>query len=308
MKITLRCIRLASLTVALGAGTASAFNYTDQDLLLVFREDSANDVIYDLGSVTNFLGHPDGFQVTVPFDQSVALAAYQNDLSTALFSLLASTAGATPLAQKRVWVSSGVSSDTPLDPPASVLASMGSLASNVGRDATQQTAASPIQDWSVSSSANTSYTYIMTANGTTPQSVDTMAGYWPYDIAGSIPSSVRFFQVLGTSVKPKPAAIQVGTFTLGTDGTLVFVAGAGTVVQIQTPVISGIQVQGNSASITVTASQTGVNYRLRYTAGLASNQTASWTAGLTVAGTGADLVLQDTSSDNARFYVVEAFQ
>jgi hypothetical protein len=263
-------IRFVLLAAALGAHQAFAFSYTDQDLLLIFRRDGANDVIYDLGSVTNFLGRPAGFQMKVAFDKSVALGAYQNNLANGVhFSLMATTAGATPIAQKRLWVSSANPADQPLNSLPSVLSSMGSLVASVGRNANQQAGGNGVQSWSVPASANTSYTYVMTGDGTNPQGVDLLNGYWSYNVAGLIPSSVRFFQVQGSSVKPHPPAIQVGSFSLSAAGSLVFVAGSGPVTDVNAaPSLPTIPTQTvsefGSLTVTNTATDSNVHATLSY--------------------------------------------
>jgi hypothetical protein len=51
---------LLSLWFATGVHTACAFTYTNTDLLLIFRQDGFNDVEFNLGTVSNFLGQADG--------------------------------------------------------------------------------------------------------------------------------------------------------------------------------------------------------------------------------------------------------
>ena len=46
----------AVLALALWAQIASAFTYGEGDLLLVFRADGFNDVEFNIGTVSNFLG------------------------------------------------------------------------------------------------------------------------------------------------------------------------------------------------------------------------------------------------------------
>ena len=54
---------LAALAL-LGTPSAKAWNYNSGDVLLVFRNGS-QDVEYDLGSVTNLLGHTNGYTTII---------------------------------------------------------------------------------------------------------------------------------------------------------------------------------------------------------------------------------------------------
>ena len=56
-------LTLAAVTW-LAAPLAQAWTYSDGDVLLVFRNGS-QDVEFDLGSVTNFLGQTNGYTTTV---------------------------------------------------------------------------------------------------------------------------------------------------------------------------------------------------------------------------------------------------
>jgi hypothetical protein len=294
--------------LALGASQSVwALNYADQDLLLVFRKTGGKDVVYDLGSVSNFLGHASGFTTTVTtFDKSVADAAYGDLTDGPLFSLVASTS--TSASQKRVWTSVAVADAAPTQVSSSTLAAMISKVVNVGKNAKNATESNSTQNWVVDGSEKLSYTGVMTAGGTLPAGVDTIGGYVPYFIASTIEGSVRFFELQSSTVSPKPDATQIGTFTLKADGELTFVAGAGSVIEIQVPQIASVSKAGATTSVTV-GTQVGVSYRLRYLAGgLTTGVTANWTPGTTVPGTGGNIVLTDDSADTTRLYVVEAFQ
>src|SRR5258708_574673 len=80
------------LAGALMAQSASAFTYTDFDLLLVLRQEGLSDVEFNLGSVTNFLGKADGTVVTVTnFDVNLAKSSFNNNLVGVKFVLMAAT-------------------------------------------------------------------------------------------------------------------------------------------------------------------------------------------------------------------------
>ena len=303
-----RILGLAGL-LALGASETSwALNYTDQDLLLVFRNPNGKDLICDLGSVSNYLGHADGFTQTVvaKYDKSVPIATYGDLTAGPLFALIASTPSNS--SQKRIWTSVGSTDANPLELTSTTLALVISKITNVGRNANSATASSATNVWTIDGSDKLSYTGVMTGNGTVPAGADTLGAYLPYTISSPIVGTVRFFEITSSTASPKPDAKQIGSFSVDADGTLTFTAGAGGTVVITTPVIAGITRNGTLSTISV-PSQSGVNYRLRYfSGGLTTSPTSTWTPGPTVAGTGSSLDLTDDSTDSARVYVVEAFQ
>lgn len=303
-----RVFGLAGLLALGSTETGWALNYTDQDLLLVFRNPNGKDLICDLGSVSNYLGHADGFTQTVVanYDKSVPIATYGDLSSGPLFSLIASTTSGS--SQKRIWTSVGAADANPTQFTSTTLALVISKITNVGRNANSATASSATNVWTIDGSDKLSYTGVMTGNGTVSAGADTLGAYVPYSISSPIAGSVRFFEITSSTTTPKPVAKQIGTFSVDVDGTLKFTAGAGGSVVITMPIISGITRNGTVSTVSV-PSQSGVNYRLRYLAGgLTTAPTSTWTLGATVAGTGSSLDLTDDSNDASRVYVVEAFQ
>ncbi len=86
---------LAALTL-LAAPVARAWTYNDGDLLVVFRNGS-QDVEFDLGSVTNFLGQTNGYTTTVTGWDPTLVTSTFGSLTTAvkIILLVASTGRAT---------------------------------------------------------------------------------------------------------------------------------------------------------------------------------------------------------------------
>src|SRR5712692_10010423 len=81
----------------------AAFTYNDTDLLLVFRKASFNDVEFNLGSVSNFLGHATGTAIAVTnWDLGLVQSNFNNTLDNVDFLLVAATAVTDPL--RRVWL------------------------------------------------------------------------------------------------------------------------------------------------------------------------------------------------------------
>jgi len=93
---------------------AAAFTYSDTDLLLVFRKESTTNVIFNLGSISNYLGLANGTALPVnSFDFSRVTAVFGSDLTGAKYVLMAATTPSDSLL--RAWLSdadaSGVASD-----------------------------------------------------------------------------------------------------------------------------------------------------------------------------------------------------
>ena len=97
-------------------GTAQfgqAVNYTNTDLLLVFRENNFNDVEFDLGPVSAYLGLASGTQKTISFDSSLVNSNFNNTLNGVTFSLVAATG--LDSVQPRAWLTDVYASPIPTD-------------------------------------------------------------------------------------------------------------------------------------------------------------------------------------------------
>ena len=95
-KIILSAFALLAL---LATPPARAWTYNDGDVLLVFRASGHNNIEYDLGSVSNFLGHANGYTTNVTgWDSSLITTEFGTGLSGAKVILAATTssANATP--------------------------------------------------------------------------------------------------------------------------------------------------------------------------------------------------------------------
>src|SRR3981189_1208118 len=70
---------------------ASAVNYSSTDLLLVFRQDGQKNVEFDLGSVTNYLGHAPGTRIPVNYNTNAVRTNFNNSLAGVKFAVVATT-------------------------------------------------------------------------------------------------------------------------------------------------------------------------------------------------------------------------
>ena len=155
---------LLSLSFVAGVHTACAFTYTNTDLLLIFRKDGFNDVEFNLGSVSNFLGHADGAQLSVTnWDQSLVRGNFNNSLAGVDVTLQAATANED--SQRRVWLTDASATGTPTDVSGSKWSQLRSKIDFVGVQATIVTDASADQSYVVSANLPSSYTQIASSGG-----------------------------------------------------------------------------------------------------------------------------------------------
>src|SRR4051812_41893344 len=80
------------------ANSLSAFTYTDTDVLLVFRRTNAtNDVLFNLGSISNYLGLANGTNLAVTnFDFSRVQTVFGSDLTGVKYVVAAVTTPGNP--------------------------------------------------------------------------------------------------------------------------------------------------------------------------------------------------------------------
>ncbi len=291
--------RLSGLLLALlaagAAQRASAFDYSDNDLLLVFRADGFNDVEFDLGSVSNYLGLASGAQVTVTnFDLGLVNSNFGGDLSTVNFALLAATANTNPL--PRVWLGDASSSGTPTALTYSRWSQLHSTVSFLGTQPTIFTATNASASYVVSASDPSSFSFIASSGG--QLNGRTLGGAAPFSVESTIPGTLAFYELQISTVTPKPPAPLWGRFSLDASGHLVFTAGAA--VTLTPARIVGIVSAGGQWQVSFTTGAGG-NYRLRSAASL----NGPWTTlPASVAGDGTVKTLNDTPSGAARFYSI----
>ena len=290
-----------SLCAAGVVHTASAFTYFDSDLLLVFRKDGFNDVEFNLGSVSNYLGKAVGTKLTVSnWDTNLVRATYNNSLASVKFLLVAATSATD--SSRRIWSTSAQLN--PATPPTDLSGSrwgqLRSKLSFVGTEATNITAGSASQSYVVASSDLSSYTYIVSDGGQVDAA--TIAGLEPFPVETENPATLLFYELKISNLSVKPAAALIGSFSLESSGALTFTAGPLS-SPLPQPRITSITRAGSVSTISFTTTN-NASYRLRYTADLA---TGAWTTLPTVvAGDGANKTLTDNTSGPQRFYTVEA--
>ena len=296
---------LAGLAL-LAVPAAKAWTYNTGDLLLIFREDTKNDVEFDLGSVSNYLGHPDGYTNPVAnWNFNVVSSNYSLTGGSVQFALIATTS--TTDADRTAWISDS----QPLSAVNDLTASAWTIGletpiTSVGLGGQNSPAAPAGTNYAVLAPTSPySFDYLASANGNSPGAIPYLGGSSGinFEVTAATPNTVLFYAIQPSTSPAKPVATLVGSFTLYGDGTLVFQAGP----LLDAPTITSIAAGGNNAAVTFTT-KPAVKYRLIYTT-LLSNNRAGWTVlPNPVAGDGTPGTLYDQSAtDTQRFYSVQSY-
>jgi hypothetical protein len=296
---------LAGLAL-LAVPAAKAWTYNNSDLLLIFREDTKNDVEFDLGSVSNYLGHPDGYTNLVSnWNFNVVTSNYSLTGGSVQFALIAATS--TSDSNRTAWISDS----QPLTAVDDLTGSAWTIGlqtpiANVGLGGQNSPGTSASTNYAVLAPTSPyAFDYLTSANGNSPGAIPYLGGSSGinFEVTTATPNTVLFYAIQPSTSPTKPVATLVGSFTLFGNGALVFQAGP----LLDSPTITSIAAGSDTAAVTFTT-KAAVKYRLIYST-LLSNGRSSWT-GLPnpVAGDGTPGTLYDQSAtDPARFYSVESY-
>ena len=295
-----------ALLVLLATPLARAWSYSDGDLLLIFREDGFNDVEYDLGSVSNLLGHANGYTTTITgWNSSLVTGQFGTDLTGVDVILLAVTSptNATPTA----WLSGSEPNTTAYNVSSTSWSSdLYSVISGIGNRplipfAVPPASVTPTNAYSIAPlgvKGGASYDYIVT--GGTFSSVQNLGGHAAFTVQQTIPGSFDFWAIQPTSIYPNsPPDTLVGTFNITANGVLTFVAGP------RSSTIAGVSRSGNVSAIQFTTT-VGNHYSIGYTNKLIPNSTAPWPVDAnTLIGDGAiDTINHTNNNQSVEFYRV----
>lgn len=292
--------------VLLAVPSARAWTYNNSDLLLIFREDTKNNVEFDLGSVSNYLGHPNGYtNVVANWNFNVVNSNYSLTGGSVQFALVASTS--TTDTNRTAWISDS----QPLTAVDDLTASAWTIGletpiAGVGLGGQNSPAAPAGTNYAVLAPTSPyAFDYIASANGNSPGAIPYLGGASGinFEVTAATPNTVLFYAIQPSATPTKPVATLVGSFTLFGNGTLVFQAGP----LLDSPTITSIAAGGTSAAVTFTT-KAAVKYRLVYST-LLSNSRSGWTIlPNPVAGDGTPGTLYDNSAiDPQRFYSVQSY-
>jgi hypothetical protein len=285
---------LAALTL-LTTPQARAWTYNDGDVLLVFRQGSQN-VEFDLGSVTNFLGKTNGYTTTVTgWDLSLVTSTF-GSLTGVKVVLLAA-------GDSTNWLSSAEPNTTAYNISASDADTLHGVISAVGTRPLYPIAipTAGANSYSIDTGgqyAGSSYDY--TVSGGHFSGIAKLGGNAPFTVEQSIPGFLDFWSIKSTDIYPNSPPDQlVGTFTISASGVLTFVAGprASTITSVSRS--SGV----STVKFTTTVGNT---YSVAFTNKL-GGAVATWPVdGSSVTGDGKVNSINHTSSGSAEFYRVSA--
>lgn len=312
--------RIFQLALVLAAGllnpSAHALIYGDTQLLLIFSKTGFNDVEFSLGSVSNYLNKTAGTVLTVTNTgvtnnwNFVLVRSNFTSLAGVKYTVLAATDNAN--VAQRVWLTDADPNNTPLEVTGSARNNIRSKINGVGVEARDATAAPPGPSgtaqpgpYKVDPSFTSSYT-AQTSVGGVPN--PNLGGTTAYEVEGLLANSasqttMRFFQISGSTINPKPPALQVGSFSLGTNGVLTFTAGTGGGGGTSRPTITGITRAGSVNTVSFTTVN-GSTYQL-VSSNLVSGSVSNWAPiDGTVAGNGAVRSLPHTTATKV-FYGIK---
>jgi hypothetical protein len=287
-------LTLAALAL-LATPLARAWTYNDGDVLLVFRNGS-QDVEFDLGSITNFLGKTNGYTATVSGWNSSLVTSTFGSLTGAKVVVLASAGGTN-------WLSSAEPNTTAYNISSSDADSLHSIVSAVGTR--------PLYPIAIPTSGANSYSidvggqyasssYDSIVSGGHFSGISKLGGNAPFAVEQSVPGFLDFWQIQSTTIYPNsPPDTLLGTFYITSGGTLTFVAGP------RASNITGVSRSGNVSTVQFTTT-VGNTYSVAYTNQLGG--TAAWPVdATTLVGNGKVNFLAHTNSGTtAEFYRVSA--
>ncbi len=296
---------LAGLAL-LGVPSVRAWTYNAGDLLLVFRENLNNNVEFDLGSVSNYLGHSDGYTNLVSnWNINVVTSNYSLTGGSVQFALVASTS--TTDTNRTAWISDS----QPLTAVNDLTASAWTIGletpiANIGLGGQNAPGAPAGTNFVVLAPTSPyAFDYIVSANGNSPGAIPYLGGASGiyFEVTAATPNTVLFYAIQPSASATKPVATLVGSFTLFGNGALVFQAGP----LLDSPTITSIAAGSDAAAVTFTT-KAAVKYRLIYST-LLSNIRPTWTIlPNPVAGDGTPSTLYDNSATDAqRFYSVQSY-
>ena len=249
-KIILFILAVAAL---LSAPPAWAWIYNDGDVLLVFRK-SGQDIEYDLGSVTNFLGKANGYTNNVTGWDPTQLTGAVGSFIGAKVVLLAT--GPTN------YLSSPEPNTTAYNIDAQEADTLHGVISAIGT--------TPLYPLAIPSNSPNAYvidtggdfkasSYDSVVSGGQFNGIAQLGGNAPFTVEQALPASLDFWQIQSSSVYPNPPPDKlIGFFNVATNGVITFVAGP------RQSKITSVSRSGNVSAVQFTTT-IGTIYAVAYT-------------------------------------------
>jgi hypothetical protein len=277
-------------------------------LLLVFRQDGVKDVLFDIGSVSNYMGLAVGTVVPINYNRNAVLTNFPGGLNGVKFGVAGTTSQLDPY--PRVWLSDAAVYTPPADMTFSKFSVLNSKIDSIGGNANIYTA-SNAAPYIVTTSSSSSYDYL--ATGGTLSAVSTFHGDAPTAVGSVVPlaadavnpTTIALYETHISTTNPKPPGTLLGGFTIDSTGALYFTAGR--LPTLPTTTITSIDADPvNSQFATISFNTvTGVNYTLYYATDIGGPWALVPGAGF-VTGDGTVQSLSDYNAvDPIRYYRVQ---
>lgn len=295
---------LVAAAALLTAPLAHAWTYADGHVLLIFRQSGFNNVEFDLGDISQFVGKPDGYTAPVSgWNSNLVTGVFGSDLSGVSVILAATTSDTN--ASPAAWLSSGDPDALPHDYSFPTWRNnLYSVINAVGtRPLTYLVPPSGSSAYSIDPGGTyrlASYDYVASGGGVNAGAIQQLGGNVSFNVEKSIPGSFGFWQIVPGS--SSTAGTYIGTFNIDATGNLVFTAGPA-VVSAPPPTILNIVRAGTVSTVTFTTASGG-NYWLAYSNSVVGSSTNWPNVSGPIAGDGSNHSLNHTNSDANGFYRV----
>jgi hypothetical protein len=284
----------------LASPLARAWTYHDEDVLLVFRKPGYDNVLFNLGNISQFLNKPSGYSAPVSnFDLNLVTSTFGSDLSDDVRVVMLAVSSSFS-ANKRAWLSSAEPNTQAYDRTLSQWQSqLYSKINAIGDKPQSYTQTSAVPSYVISPNHISSYDYIASNAHIADNELPKLGGSASFTVEQAIPASLQFWEIKPSSEIPKPASTLVGTFTFGNDGVLKFGVGG-----VTPPNILGIT-QANGTNVIRFSTTAGGTYRARGTSDLTIPLSGWPVVSGSVVGNGAIQSLAITNLGPIGFFSVE---
>jgi hypothetical protein len=269
--------------------------YQDGDVLLIFRQAGLNDVEYDLGNISQFTNHPNGYAAAVTgWDPTVATGVFGTDL-TGVSVIVASTTSLTN-ANRTSWLSSGDPSALISDVlPTTWQGNLWSVINSIGNRPKTYLPAETFP-YSLNPGGSASYDYVVSGGGQNEFDLPQLGGNVNFTVEQVMPGLFGFWAIQPHAT-PEPAATQLGSFYMDASGNLTFIVGP------PEPAIVATTRAGNVVTVTFATLPVGA-YSLVYSPTL-GNPVSTWTVvSGPVSGNGSNQSLTHSTAGSAGYYEV----
>jgi len=269
--------------------------YQDGDVLLIFRQAGLNDVEYDLGNISQFTNHPNGYAAAVTgWDPTVATGVFGTDL-TGVSVIVASTTSLTN-ANRTSWLSSGDPSALISDVlPTTWQGNLWSVINSIGNRPKTYLPAETFP-YSLNPGGSASYDYVVSGGGQNEFDLPQLGGNVNSTVEQVMPGLFGFWAIQPHAT-PEPAATQLGSFYMDASGNLTFIVGP------PEPAIVATTRAGNVVTVTFATLPVGA-YSLVYSPTL-GNPVSTWTVvSGPVSGNGSNQSLTHSTAGSAGYYEV----